>query len=185
MNQAYGGYKSPSIIDIEADFTFSLSKHMFFGLGGGMMLWNYGSLYKFADESKNYDACEMMKSNVFYGKLFPGVAFTFGNHFRLFGDTGVAYYAAPCNFINYRDLSAPLTVPDADECLGLSAGLGCDFVIGKLFMLTTELDYNWMYYIKSMDYEISETKGAKGFFKALGKPDFKYLEFKIGAGITW
>ena len=185
LNQAYGGYKSPSIIDVEADFTFSLSKHMFFGLGGGMMLWNYGSLYKFADESKNYDACEMMKSNVFYGKLFPGVAFTFGNHFRLFGDTGVAYYAAPCNFINYRDLSAPLTVPDADECLGISAGLGCDFVIGKLFMLTTELDYNWMYYIKSMDYEISETKGAKGFFKALGKPDFKYLEFKIGAGITW
>lgn len=185
LNLAYGGYKSPSTIDVEADFTFSLSKHMFFGLGGGMMLWNYGGLYKFADESKNYDACEMMKSNVFYGKLFPGVTFAFGNHFRLFGDTGVAYYAAPCNFINYRDLSAPLTVPDADECLGLSAGLGCDFVIGKLFMLTTEFDYNWMYYIKSMGYEISETKGAKGFFKALGKPDFKYFEFKIGAGITW
>ncbi|MBQ4379356.1 MAG: caspase family protein [Treponema sp.] len=205
---AYKDYDKPYALDFQVHLTFNLSRFYYWGFSGGVQKWDYGKIYDnaktYAEKYKSESAqqfCDDLDTKVYFGRFVNGIAIPLGNHVRLYGEAGIAFFKDVYNFIDYNQgsenyLTSYFTSdedlePGRDNVFAFCAGGGLDIIFTKHFMMTLGANYNWMHYIRTFKNgtltvdDTGKIEMGSGFMEALKHPDFHLVEYSLGLGFTW
>lgn len=184
-------YKNPQTKGGSLNLTFNLGKVYYWGVGGGFQMWDYKN---FKDSLSDPDVKSKMKQVVWFGRFTNGFGIPIGPYVRPYIEGGLGIYGNVYNARNYnvsdkKDESS--LYPDFDSLFGFNAGGGIDIILFKNLLLTVGVDYNWLYFFKTLkngsvviDNEGYTSRKAAGI-QALATPDFTSWRFSVGLGCTW